>query len=115
MGQTFLDIQTVGHLKRVRDWTISVRLLFRVIIVILSVTVILMGYVWSRLAYLQKQKELILTSRDVRKLEQDIYELRIKLATLKQPARLDQLAMERWELQIPTAEQIIILEDVGEE
>src|SRR3990167_11550994 len=115
MGQTLLDVQTVGRLRAARDWTISVRLLFRFIIVLLSITVILMGYVWSRLAYLQKQKELILTSREVRKLEQDIYELRIKLATLKHPERLDQLAMERWQLQIPTAEQIIILEDTGEE
>ena len=83
----------------------------RAILAIAIITVILMGYVWSRLLYLQSQTKLLALSNENRRLEQDIYQLKLKLATIKQPARLDHLAKERWNLQIPSASQIIVLEE----
>jgi len=85
--------------------------MFRFLLIIVSVTSVLLGYVWSRHLYHQKQTELIELTNESRQLEQQIYQLRLKLAKLKRPARLDHLAKERWKLQVPTANQIIILED----
>lgn len=97
-----------------RHWRSSLQLMVRAILAIALVTIILMGYVWSRLLYLQSQTKLLTLSNEHRKLEQDIYQLKLKLATIKQPSRLDSLAKEKWNLQIPKADQIIVLEDIGE-
>ncbi|MFC2074689.1 hypothetical protein ACFLRA_00250 [Bdellovibrionota bacterium] len=112
---TLLDSQNASRARVSRHWLSSFLLMLRVVLIIACFTGILMGYVWSRLTYLNKQTELISLTKETRLLEQEIYKLRLKLATLKQPARLDQLAKERWQLQIPTAEQIIMLEDPGAE
>jgi cell division protein FtsL len=95
-------------------WRASLQLILKAIVAIALVTIILMGYVWSRLLYLQQQTKLLSLTNDQRKLEQEIYQLKLKLATIKQPARLDRLAKEKWNLQIPTAQQIIVLEVSGD-
>lgn len=98
-----------------QHWRSSLRLMAKAILAITIITTILMGYVWSRLLYLQRQTRLLALSNENRKLEQDIYQLKLKLATIKQPARLDHLAKEKWSLQIPAANQIIVLEVSGSE
>lgn len=97
------------------QWQASIQLMIKAILAIALITLILMGYVWSRLLYLQQQTKLLNLSSEHRKLEQDVYQLKIKLATIKQPARLDQLAKERWSLEIPKANQIIVLEEISGE
>lgn len=97
-----------------RHWRASLKLMVKSILAISMVTIILMGYVWSRLIYLQQQTKLLSLTNEHRKLGQEVYQLKLKLATIKQPARLDRLAKEKWNLQIPTAEQIIVLEVSGD-
>ncbi|OGQ33360.1 MAG: hypothetical protein A3F16_03250 [Deltaproteobacteria bacterium RIFCSPHIGHO2_12_FULL_43_9] len=105
------NVSLANRIQFSRHWKSSLQLMVRAILAIAIITVILMGYVWSRLLYLQSQTKLLALSNENRRLEQDIYQLKLKLATIKQPARLDHLAKERWNLQIPSASQIIVLEE----
>jgi len=68
------------------------------------------GYVWSNFQSTRIGYDLSQLKREEMKLEEENQRLRLELAILKSPQRLETQASERLGLRQPTPEQIIVLQ-----
>ena len=68
------------------------------------------GYVWSNFQSTQIGYDLSQLKREEMKLREENQRLRLELAILKSPQRLETQAIERLGLRQPTPEQIIVLQ-----
>ena len=67
------------------------------------------GYVWSNFETTQIGYDLSHLKQEEMRLKEINRKLRLELATLKSPKRLEPLAVQRFDLVQPKAEQIIVL------
>jgi cell division protein FtsL len=66
-------------------------------------------FVWSRLQLVHLEYEISSQSTRLRTLQQETRALRLEVATLNSPARVEQIARTKLGLRPPTPEQVVII------
>ncbi len=66
--------------------------------------------VWSRLQVVHLEYEISSLESRVREATQDVQRLRLEAASLRSPARIEQVAQSRIGLRLPTPDQVIPVE-----
>ena len=78
-----------------------------IFVFIAVVAVICLFFVWSRIQVFQLQYEISSLETQVREAEQDSRRLRLEVASLSKPSRLEKIAVTELGLRDPAPEQII--------
>jgi cell division protein FtsL len=66
-------------------------------------------FVWSRLQLMQLEYEISSQETRLLQLQQETKALRLEVATLNSPARIEQIARRELNLRMPTPEQVVLV------
>jgi cell division protein FtsL len=84
--------------------------LFPLFTFIAVLLVLSLFFVWSRLQVVHLEYEISSLEGRLREANQDVQRLRLEAASLRSPARIEQVAKSRIGLRLPTADQVIPIE-----
>ncbi len=84
--------------------------LFPLLVLIAVLLILSLFVVWSRLQVVHLEYEISSLEGRVREVAQDVQRLRLEAASLRSPARIEQIAQSRIGLRLPTADQVIPIE-----
>ena len=79
------------------------------IIVMVLLTVVSVFHVWSRVKVIDMNLKVAGISREIRELEQEQNRLRLEVASLKTPARIEALAKGELGMALPADQQVVIV------
>jgi len=78
-------------------------------VVMVLLTVVSIFHVWSRVKVIDMNLRIAGISREIREQEQEQNRLRLEVASLKTPARIEALAKGTLGMALPTEQQIIVV------
>jgi cell division protein FtsL len=78
-------------------------------VIMVLLTVVSIFHVWSRVKVIDMNLQIAGISREIREQEQEQNRLRLEVASLKTPARIEALAKGSLGMALPTEQQIIIV------
>jgi cell division protein FtsL len=78
-------------------------------VVMVLLTVVSIFHVWSRVKVIDMNLQIAGISRDIRDQEQEQNRLRLEVASLKTPGRIEALAKGYLGMALPTEQQIVIV------
>ena len=84
--------------------------LFPVLLFFALLLVVAIFYVWSRLQVVNLEYDISSLEGRVRALQQESRQLQLEVASLRSPARIEQVAHNRLGLRIPAFEQVITVD-----
>ncbi len=93
-----------------RRFYVTRKQVFLIIFMLFVFTGSSIGYVWSNFQSTRIGYDLSQLKREEMKLKEENQRLRLELAILKSPQRLETQAVERLGLRQPTPEQIVVLQ-----
>ena len=79
------------------------------IVVMVLLTVVSIFHVWSRVKVIDMNLQIASISREIREQEQEQNRLKLEVASLKTPARVEALAKGYLGMSLPTEHQIIVV------
>lgn len=97
-------------IPKVGGFTLGRPRLFPLILFIAVLLFVSLFFVWSRLQVVHLEYDISSLEGKVRDLQQDIRRYRLEAASLRSPARIEQVAQSRIGLRHPTLEQVITVE-----
>lgn len=103
-------IPKIGSLPGIGGIALGRPRLFPLLGFIAVLLVVSLFFVWSRLQVVHLEYDISRLEGRTRDLNQEIRRYRLEVASLRTPARIEQVARERIGLQLPTPEQVINVE-----
>lgn len=85
----------------------------RVGLVVLSITIITLFFVWTRLQNIRLRRELVRLKQLEQKVNLENNRLKLEWAKQTAPKRLEELGEQKFNLHRPKPEQIILVKDPG--
>jgi len=78
-------------------------------VVMVLLTLVSIFHVWSRVKVIDMNLQIAGITRDIREQEQEQNRLRLEVASLKTPARIEALAKGELGMTLPTEQQVVIV------
>jgi len=90
--------------------TSTTRRLFSILLVVVAVVMILLAYVWSHISITRFQYEIAREMSRKDRLEETIKKLKVEVATLKTPQRIEEKARAELNMNYPTRDQVVFVQ-----
>jgi cell division protein FtsL len=98
---------------RVRDWESALGnrsdLIPYLMVVMVLLTLVSIFHVWSRVKVIDMNLHIAEIAREIKVQEQEQNRLKLEVASLKTPARIESLAKKDLGMSLPTEQQVVIV------
>lgn len=107
------SVVSSGIVRRQKAYTkedfLKTKLLFRILFLVAFMAILSLFYIWSRVQIVQYGYEINDLKKQQHKLTEENKKLKVEVATLKSPQRIESIAIQKLKMQAPQKEQFRVM------